>query len=75
MTMVPELFGSMVFNDKVMQERLPKSTYKALRKTMENGEPGVKLVLKKQTEILNAREYIELLFGKEFWSYYLFFFR
>ena len=39
MTMVPELFGSMVFNDKVMQERLPKSTYKALRKTMENGEP------------------------------------
>ena len=42
---------------------------------MENGEPGVKLVLKKQTEILNAREYIELLFGKEFWSYYLFFFR
>ena len=37
--MVPELFGSMVFNDKVMQERLPKSTYKALRKTMENGEP------------------------------------
>ena len=29
MTMVPELFGSMVFNDKVMQERLPKSTYKS----------------------------------------------
>lgn len=43
--------------------------------TMENGEPGVKLVMKKQTEILNAREYVELLFGKEFWSYYLFFFR
>ena len=43
--------------------------------TLENGEPGVKLVVKKQTEILNAREYIELLFGKEFWSYYLFRFR
>ena len=39
MTMVPELFGSMVFNDKVMQERLPKATYKALKKTVENGEP------------------------------------
>ena len=39
MTKVPELFGSMVFNDKVMQERLPKTTYKALKKTIENGEP------------------------------------
>ena len=38
MTKVPELFGSMVFNDKVMQERLPKTTYKALKKTIENGE-------------------------------------
>ena len=39
MTKVPELFGSMVFNDQVMQERLPKATYKALKKTVENGEP------------------------------------
>ena len=39
MTKVPEMFGSMVFNDKVMQERLPKATYKALKKTVENGEP------------------------------------
>lgn len=39
MTKVPEIFGSMVFNDKVMQERLPKATYKALKKTIENGEP------------------------------------
>ncbi|MCH5303408.1 MAG: glutamine synthetase III [Ruminococcus sp.] len=38
MTKVPEIFGSMVFNDKVMQERLPKATYKALKKTIENGE-------------------------------------
>ena len=38
MTKVPEMFGSMVFNDKVMQERLPKATYKALKKTVENGE-------------------------------------
>ena len=39
MTKVPELFGSMVFGDKAMRERLPKSTYKALKKTIENGEP------------------------------------
>ena len=39
MTMhVTELFGSKVFNDKVMKERLPKETYKALKKTIEDGE-------------------------------------
>ena len=39
MSKVPEMFGSMVFNDKKMQERLPKSTYKALKKTIQDGEP------------------------------------
>ena len=39
MTKVPELFGSKVFNDRVMRERLPGTTYKALKKTIENGEP------------------------------------
>ena len=39
MTNVPEMFGSMVFNDKKMQERLPVTTYKALKKTIKNGEP------------------------------------
>ena len=39
MAKVPELFGSMVFNDQVMLERLPKATYKALKKTIQNGEP------------------------------------
>ncbi len=38
MTMkVPELFGSMVFNDEVMRERLPKDIYKALQKTVADG--------------------------------------
>ena len=38
MTMnVPELFGSMVFNDAVMKERLPKDIYKALQKTVADG--------------------------------------
>ena len=27
---LPKIFGSMVFNDKVMKERLPKDTYEEL---------------------------------------------
>lgn len=34
-----EIFGSNVFNDKVMKQRLPKEVYKALRKTIEQGTP------------------------------------
>jgi len=34
---IPTLFGSMVFNDAVMQERLPKEIYQALKKTMSQG--------------------------------------
>ncbi len=34
-----EIFGSNVFNDKVMKQRLPKEVYKALRKTIEEGIP------------------------------------
>jgi len=33
-----ELFGIDVFNDSIMMERLPKKTYEALKKTIENGE-------------------------------------
>lgn len=38
MTNVPELFGTLVFNDKAMKERLPKETYSALRQTIESGK-------------------------------------
>ncbi len=34
---LPELFGANVFNDRLMKERLPKETYKALRKTIDQG--------------------------------------
>jgi len=34
-----DIFGSNVFNDSVMRERLPKATYKALRKTIDEGIP------------------------------------
>lgn len=39
MSNVPELFGSLVFNDTIMKTRLPKDTYKALQKTREEGKP------------------------------------
>ena len=39
MSSVPEIFGSLVFNDETMRNRLPKETYKALKKTIDNGEP------------------------------------
>ena len=45
---IPELFGSMVFNDQVMQERLPADTYQALRRTVENSrrlDPSVAAVV------------------------------
>lgn len=41
---IPELYGSLVFNDKVMRSKLPKDMYKALKKTIESGthlEPDV----------------------------------
>ncbi len=36
---IPEIFGSMVFNDKVMKERLPKEAYDAVCMAIENGTP------------------------------------
>ena len=37
MAKVPELFGSMVFNETVMKERLPKETFKEFQKTLAEG--------------------------------------
>ena len=39
MSNLGQIFGSNVFNDAVMRERLPKATYKALKKTIEEGRP------------------------------------
>ncbi|MGN1130518.1 MAG: glutamine synthetase III, partial [Ruminococcus sp.] len=38
MVNVPELFGSNVFNDETMRDRLPKPVYTALKKTIQDGE-------------------------------------
>ena len=39
MVNVPEIFGSDVFNETVMQQRLPKDVFKAVRKTIEDSTP------------------------------------
>ena len=38
MANVPEMFGSLVFNETVMKERLPKDTFKAMKKTLTDGK-------------------------------------
>ncbi|MDR1747906.1 MAG: glutamine synthetase III [Spirochaetaceae bacterium] len=39
MNSVSEIYGSMVFNKRVMRERLPRDTYRELRKTIKEGLP------------------------------------
>ncbi len=39
MTNVPEIYGSLVFNESTMRERLPKATYKQLMNTIKEGAP------------------------------------
>ncbi len=38
-TDIPEIFGSMVFNEKLMDERLPKEALGAIKKAVDGGEP------------------------------------
>ena len=39
MAEIQEIFGSLVFDDRVMRERLPKETYEVLKKTISVGKP------------------------------------
>ena len=39
MSNIPELYGSLVFNDTVQQKRLPHDTYRRLRQIIQSGEP------------------------------------
>ena len=36
---IPELFGSMVFSDRVMKEHLPREVYRSLQSTIREGAP------------------------------------
>ena len=38
MSYIPGMFGSLVFNEDVMKERLPRETYKAMKKTLRDGK-------------------------------------
>ena len=38
MANVPEIFASLVFNEDTMKERLPKETYKLMKKTLQSGK-------------------------------------
>lgn len=38
MSTITDIFGTLVFDDRVMRERLPEDIYNALRKTRENGK-------------------------------------
>ncbi len=48
---VPEMFASLVFNQKVMKEKLPKDSFKALKRTLDTGEP---LNLDEANEVAHA---------------------
>lgn len=48
---IPNLFGSLVFNDSIMKARLPKETYKSLKNTIQAGKP---LDLEVATVVANA---------------------
>ena len=43
---IPEIYGSLVFNDRIMRSKLPKDMYKALKKTIENGTHLESLMLR-----------------------------
>ncbi|MBX9136510.1 MULTISPECIES: glutamine synthetase III [unclassified Clostridium] len=51
MKYIPNLFGSLVFNDSIMKARLPKETYKSLKNTIQAGKP---LNLEVATVVANA---------------------
>lgn len=51
MDKITSVFGSMVFNDAVMKERLPKDIYKTLKKNMEE---GTNLTLEIANTVANA---------------------
>ena len=61
---VAEIFGEDVFNDAVMQERLPKKVYKKLKQTIEEGKMTKDLALiteLKDVTVLNSENFIKAI--------------
>ena len=55
---IPNLFGSLVFNDSVMKARLPKETYKKLKNTIQAGKS---LDLEVANVVANANPHCNVL--------------
>ena len=61
---VSEMFGKDVFNDAVMKDRLPKSVYKKLKKTIEDGKMTKDLALittNPNPVVLNSEDFIKAI--------------
>ena len=61
---VKEIFGCDVFNDSVMQDRLPKKVYRELKKTIEEGKMTKDLALITTLEnptVLNSENFIKAI--------------
>ena len=66
MPKVTEIFGCDVFNDYTMQERLPAETYKALKKTVDEGIPLDIHVANIVAKSLCLKEYTSFLYAVTF---------
>ena len=67
MNHVTEIFGSMVFDDATMKEKLPRDVYKALKKTIEIGkslDPGV------ANTVANAMKDWAVSKGADHWAHW-----
>ena len=63
MNSIPEVFGSAVFNDEKMRERLPKDVYESLKKTAGSGarlEPSIANVVAEKMKEYGCTEALNL---------------
>ncbi|MCR5040771.1 MAG: glutamine synthetase III [Clostridia bacterium] len=67
MSKVPELYGSMVFNEDVMKQALPVDTYRALKKTMRDGKS---LDIEVATVVANAMKDWAVSMGATHYSHW-----
>ena len=68
---VAEIFGEDVFNDAVMQERLPKKVYKKLKQTIEEGKEQAFFFMQKVVPAMEALrkpvDELEMIVNKNMW--------
>ena len=68
---VADIFGEDVFNDAVMQERLPKKVYKKLKQTIEEGKEQAFFFMQKVVPAMEALrkpvDELEMIVNKNMW--------